>query len=149
MPSSWRCSLLTQLDLPHLIVAVVMFSTIYRSILASWMGPRFLQIWRAVLGLFSRRDPCTITPPTPKQRETKEEQFVKGIDHEAIRALASRYNRHLPCILDESATSQGSFNVCFFINFYTIDRTWVVRIPIKPAIHRVWEKLQSEVCSMR
>jgi hypothetical protein len=43
----------------------------------------------------------------------------------------------------------GSFNVCFFVEFYTVATAWVVRIPIEPVVHRAWEKLQSEVYTMQ
>lgn len=132
-----------------------MFSIIYRLFWSRWRwcATRTLQIWRALLGLVSRRDPpynpLYLNPLTHEQRKSQEDEFIKMLDQEAIRALASSYNDHLPCRILDSKTSHGSFNICFFVNFYTVDQTWVVRIPIKPAIHNVWEKLQSEVCTMQ
>lgn len=43
----------------------------------------------------------------------------------------------------------GSFNVCFFSEFYTVATTWVVRAPIETAVHDAWGKLQSEVHTMQ
>ncbi|RSL53810.1 hypothetical protein CEP54_010192 [Fusarium duplospermum] len=95
----------------------------------------------------SRCDPSSLNPLTAEQLDSRADEFVRAIDLEAVRALASSYNDGSPCRIDEMATARGSFNVCFFAKFD--DRTWVVRIPIMPVIHDAWGKLQSEVCTMR
>lgn len=90
-----------------------------------------------------------LNPTTPEQDDKRDEDFIKGLNIDAICLLASEHNKNLPCRILESKTANGSFNACFFVNFYTIDQTWVVRIPILPALYEPWDKLQSEVCTMR
>lgn len=95
----------------------------------------------------SCHDPSDIIPLTPEQLDSQTDEFVKAIDLEAIRALASSYNNGSPCHVDETATARGSYNVCFFVKFD--NQTWLVRVPIEPVVHDPWGKLQSEVCTMR
>lgn len=46
--------------------------------------------------------------------------------------------------------ASGSFNVCFFVAFGQDDEPeWVVRIPIEPALGDPWNKLLSEVTTLR
>lgn len=97
--------------------------------------------------LASRCDPSALNPLTAEQLDSRADEFVRAIDLEAVRALASSYNHGSPCRIDEAETARGSYNVCFFAKFD--DRTWVVRVPIEPVIHDAWGKLQSEVCTMR
>ncbi|PHH89187.1 hypothetical protein CDD83_6525 [Cordyceps sp. RAO-2017] len=92
-------------------------------------------------------EPPEFPPLTQEQRDEREKDFVSSIDGEAVCALASRYNCQKPCRIVKSA--RGGFNVCFFVDFDTPGMTWVVRIPIEPAIHDAWSKLQSEVVTMR
>ncbi|KAG5757566.1 hypothetical protein H9Q72_014292 [Fusarium xylarioides] len=117
-----------------------------------WCATRTFQAWKSLLALLSgplipRHDSSVLNPLTAEQLDSRADEFVGAIDLEAVRALASSYNNGSPCRVDETATAQGSFNICFFARFD--DRTWVVRVPIKPVIHDVWGKLQSEVCTMR
>ncbi|POR38965.1 Uncharacterized protein TPAR_00835 [Tolypocladium paradoxum] len=131
-----------------------MLRTICRFILVQWRwcATRTFQAWKAVLALISGRliprlDPSALNPLTAEQLDNRADEFVKAIDLEAVCALASSYNNDSPCRVDEKATAQGSFNVCFFAKFD--DRTWVIRVPIQPVIHDAWGKLQSEVWTMR
>lgn len=43
----------------------------------------------------------------------------------------------------------GSFNVCFSVAFDQEEPEWVVRIPIEPALDDPWNKLLSEVSTLR
>lgn len=111
-----------------------------------------MDLMRSVCGFWStllgRITGGPLYPPTPEQLRAQESNFTAAISRDAIRALASRYNDNLPCrIRDE--TSQGSFNICFYADFYTAGTTWVVRIPIEPTVSQAWEKLQSEVYTMQ
>ncbi|KAK7419437.1 hypothetical protein QQZ08_010855 [Neonectria magnoliae] len=86
-------------------------------------------------------------PLTYEQQVARKKQFIDGIDQDAIRKLASWHNNWKPCRIFHS--THGSFNACFFVEFPDDNTKWVVRIPIKPAVHDVWAKLQSEVTTMR
>ena len=101
--------------------------------------------WRTLLRRITGR---LLYPLTPEQLRTEEHNFTAAISRDAIRALASRYNDNLPCRLRDE-TSQGSFNVCFYADFFTVGTTWVVRVPIEPTVSHAWEKLQSEVYTMQ
>jgi hypothetical protein len=126
-----------------------------------WILARFLPIWSALPTFLPRqqhllatrsRSPADAKPLTEEQRQNMKLEYIQCIDTDAICALASRHNKNLPCRLDESTpTTHGSFNICFFVEFYTtVEQTkWVVRVPIEPVLHRVWEKVQSEVCTMQ
>ncbi|KAG8418520.1 hypothetical protein J3459_012390 [Metarhizium acridum] len=59
---------------------------------------------------------------------------------------ASKYNGGLPCEI--RCQRQGSFNVCFILDF-TDGTTRLVRIPIEPAVHDVWDKVRSEAYTMQ
>ncbi|RMJ08724.1 hypothetical protein CDV36_011662 [Fusarium kuroshium] len=92
---------------------------------------RTLQVWKAVptlipRSLTSRRDPSVLNPLTAEQLDSRADEFVKAIDLEAVRALASSYNDGSPCRIDEMATARGSFDICFFVKFDA--RAWAVRI---------------------
>ncbi|KAK0100465.1 hypothetical protein ONS96_007741 [Cadophora gregata f. sp. sojae] len=76
----------------------------------------------------------------------KRDEFIGSIDTDAIRALASSYNGGLPCSI--RSQRQGSFNVCFILDF-SDGTTRLVRLPIEPAVHDVWDKVRSEVCTMQ
>lgn len=85
---------------------------------------------------------------TDEQHRIRKKAFIDSIDRNAVCSLASRYNNSKPCRIFQDATN-GSFNVCFFVEFVGEDTRWVVRLPIEPAIHNVWDKVQSEVATMR
>ncbi|KAM4063675.1 phosphotransferase enzyme family protein [Hirsutella rhossiliensis] len=122
-----------------------MLLVVFHFIRRHWVSciARASRAWRAILRLVADPPP----PLTSEQLKTREEEFISSIDRDAVCALASRYNHQKPCRIINSA--RGSFNVCFFVHFYTTGTKWVVRIPIEPAIYNVWEKLQSEVATMR
>ena len=92
-------------------------------------------------------DPANQYPLTDEQHESKKQHFIDSISQAAVCALASRHNGRKPCRVSHKAN--GRFNVCFFIDFIYDDMRWVVRVPIEPAIHNVWAKVQSEVATMR
>lgn len=132
-----------------------MFSYIWELLLPRWRY--FVALGCQILQLLSRTnhspdhtsyppDPSGLIPWTPEQRARAEEDFISAIDEDAVRALASEH-RGLPCRI--LGTKRGSFNICYFISFDTNHPTWVVRVPIQPAINRPWEKLQSEVYTMQ
>jgi hypothetical protein len=123
-----------------------------------WAVAFVTQVWEVLPALpLGRRRPLTtmpadVTPLTEEQRLARKTEFIQSINKEAVCALASCHNNGLPCRLDESTpVANGRFNVCFFVEFHTTaERTqWVVRVPIEPLVHRTWEKVQSEVCTMR
>ena len=137
-----------------------MLPTILRFLFAPWRWAAAfaIQVWGSLPALsLQQRRPLTITPAdatplTEEQRLTRKTEYIQSINKDAVCALASRHNNGLPCRLDESTpVANGSFNVCFFVEFHTTaERTqWVVRVPIEPVVHRAWEKVQSEVCTMR
>ncbi|CZR45016.1 uncharacterized protein FPRO_15809 [Fusarium proliferatum ET1] len=72
--------------------------------------------------------------------------FIESLDQSAICALASKYNNDKPCRVANKAN--GSFNVCFFVEFSADEPKWVVRVPIEPAVNNPWDKLLSEVTTM-
>ncbi|GAO17554.1 hypothetical protein UVI_02047550 [Ustilaginoidea virens] len=75
------------------------------------------------------------------------DDFVDSLMPRKIEALASRYNGGRTCrIVGED---RGSYNACFFVKFDDDNETWVVRIPIEPALHNPWQALLSEVATMK
>lgn len=120
-----------------------------------WAAQRALPLWQFLLAFLpppSRLppSPADATPLTDEQRRRRKTDYIQSLSTEAICALASHHNNGLSCRLNASTpTKNGSFNVCFFVEFYTVATRWVVRIPIEPIVHRVWEKLQSEVYTMQ
>ncbi|KAK7431675.1 hypothetical protein QQZ08_001894 [Neonectria magnoliae] len=112
--------------------------------------------WNAVLrfvGAALRSQACRLTPqrhPYPltyEQQDARKKEFIKSLDESSICDLASRHNNWKACRIIHS--SSGSFNACFFVEFLDDGTRWVVRIPIVPAVHNVWAKVQSEVTTMR
>ena len=125
-----------------------MFSIINRFLLTPWKCciTRAVHAWKSFLTLAFGRATWNLKPLTEQQREERTVEFIHSIDKDAVRALASEYNGHLPC--DIRYWRQGSYNVCFVVDFPN-GTTRVVRIPIEPAVHNVWEKVQSEVYTMQ
>ncbi|KAK0613147.1 kinase-like domain-containing protein [Bombardia bombarda] len=72
--------------------------------------------------------------------------FIDSIDKDAICALASKHNGGLSCNI--RCQSNGSFNVCFVVDF-SDGTTRLVRLPLEPAVHDVWDKVCSEVYTMQ
>ncbi|KAG5796191.1 hypothetical protein H9Q69_004745 [Fusarium xylarioides] len=118
---------------------------------ASWAHyiARLLCVWKSRLTyVFSRgpSSPFNLRPLTEQQHKFMVDEFVESIDTDAIRTLASKYTGGLPCSI--RCRQQGSFNVCFILDFPD-DLARIVRLPIEPAVHDVWDKVCSEVCTMQ
>lgn len=87
-------------------------------------------------------------PLTVEQRLNIRKEFIDSIDEKSVCRLASRYNNSKPCQIFQDSML-GAFNICCFVEFPEDNTRWVVRIPIEPYIYNVWQKLQSEVATMR
>lgn len=90
--------------------------------------------------------PFNLRPVPDQRRKLEGDEFIDSIDTGAIRALASKYNGGLSC--DIRYRRQGSFNVCFVLDFPN-GSTRLIRLPIEPAVHDVWDKVRSEVYTMQ
>lgn len=118
----------------------------------SWMfhGLGWLRhFWKSSLGHVFRcgpPSPFNLRPLTDQQSKLKADEFIKSIDTDAVRALASKYTGGLPCSI--RCRHQGSFNVCFVLDFPD-DTARLVRLPIEPVVHDVWDKVCSEVYTMQ
>lgn len=124
-----------------------MFIGLFRFLYTRWrhLTSSIHSFWAIVTRLVSARP---LYPPTPEQLRAEVKRFTDVISQDAILALASRYNNNLPCRLRDG-TSQGSFNICFYVDFFTVGTIWVVRVAIEPAVCQAWDKLQSEVYTMQ
>lgn len=110
---------------------------------------RFRRLWGALFNPIFRRlatSPYNLRPLTDQQRKQKTHEFIDSIDPSAIRALGSKYNDGLSCEI--RCWCQGTFNVCYILDFPD-GSTRLVRLPIEPAVHDVWNKVQSEVYTMQ
>jgi hypothetical protein len=112
---------------------------------------RPLVIWHTFLKLLYRL-PISKTspvqyPPTAEQLDHEKNTFIDSIDQDAVCALASQNYNGNPCEI--FGTANGSYNACFFVRFPVDNTRWTVRVPIEPAIHKVWDKVQSEVTTMK
>jgi hypothetical protein len=88
-----------------------------------------------------------IFPPTDEQCEEGLQAFIASIDINDVCKLASHHNSCKACrVFREHA--HGSYNVCYFVEFEDGTK-WVVRIPLAPCISNVWDKIQSEVATIR
>ncbi|KIH87662.1 hypothetical protein SPBR_05426 [Sporothrix brasiliensis 5110] len=76
-----------------------------------------------------------VFPLTLEQREAARRAFIDAVDPDA------------PCRVFRPHV-RGSFNVCYFVEFDDGAR-WVVRFPIVSNVDNVWDKLQSEVATVR
>jgi hypothetical protein len=86
-------------------------------------------------------------PLTAEQIEEGLKVFIDFIDPNDVCKLASQHNSSKACrIFREPAN--GSYNVCYFVEFEDSTK-WVVRIPLVPCISNVWDKVQSEVATIR
>lgn len=121
-------------------------AAVFGKLVTTWKA--FLRCLGPDLGAQLRCSTAQHTYPlTHEQKAARKKQFIDGIDQDAICRLASRHNKSKPCRIFHSAN--GSFNVCYFIEFLDDGTKWVVRIPIEPAVYDIWAKLQSEVATMR
>ncbi|KAG8674087.1 hypothetical protein FPOAC1_000050 [Fusarium poae] len=139
--------------LPHVVNVYPsrMLEIIKRIFTASWAHyvARLLWAWKSRLTHVFSRDsssPFNLRPLTEQQHKSKVDEFVESIDTDAICTLASKYTGGLPCTI--RCRQQGSFNVCFILDFPD-NLTRIVRLPIEPAVHDVWDKVCSEVCTMQ
>lgn len=85
-------------------------------------------------------------PLTCEQIDDKVHNFITSISEDAICRLASRHNGGQPCRV--VGRDKGSFNICFFIRFENGIK-WTIRVPIEPVVEDAWNKVQSEVATMR
>lgn len=85
-------------------------------------------------------------PPTEDQERQARKAFIQSLDAEAVCALASRHNHHKSCKVIKR--DNGSFNVCYFIEFEQVPEKWTIRIPIDPDPVDGWDKLLSEVTTV-
>ena len=85
--------------------------------------------------------------PTAKQIEEELQTFIDSIDPNDVCRLASQHNSSKACRIFQDP-AHGSYNVCYFVEFEDGVR-WVVRIPLEPSIYNVWDKVQSEVATVR
>ncbi|KHN93712.1 phosphotransferase enzyme family protein [Metarhizium album ARSEF 1941] len=121
-----------------------MLSRLYRFILTKCklLAQRFFILWGTILPSNAR------FPFSPDEIDDQCQEFIDSVDEDEVCALASLYNNQKPCRI-ASRPASGSFNVCFFVEFFTENKTWVVRVPIEPAIKDTWAKVQSEVATMQ
>lgn len=84
---------------------------------------------------------------TEDQINQSKKEFILSLDPEAVCALASRFNNGKPCQIVRK--DNGSFNVCFVVEFERDGPKWVVRIPLVPVLDNPWEKIISEVATVR
>ncbi|PNY23580.1 Aminoglycoside phosphotransferase [Tolypocladium capitatum] len=81
------------------------------------------------------------------ERDTRREAYIKSIEIADVCKLASNNNMMKVCH-EFRQHEHGSFNVCFFLEFPSDGKKWVVRFPIGPVLHGAWRKLQSEISTM-
>lgn len=84
---------------------------------------------------------------TEDQLSQAKRTFIDSLDSDAVCALASRYNNGQTCRVVKK--DNGSFNVCFFVEFEQDGSQWIVRIPIEPAFDDPWDKLLSEITTLQ
>ncbi|KAK0632513.1 hypothetical protein B0T14DRAFT_550025 [Immersiella caudata] len=87
-------------------------------------------------------------PPTAEQiEEGLFQAFIDSINPNDICKLASRHNSSKTCRIFRDPVN-GSYDVSYFVEFEDGTK-WVVRIPLEPYICNVWDKVQSEVATVR
>lgn len=86
-------------------------------------------------------------PLTAGQIEQDLKAFIDSIDPNDVCKLASLHNSSKTCRMFRDPAS-GSYNVCYFVDFEDSTK-WVVRIPMESGISNVWDKVQSEVATVR
>lgn len=84
---------------------------------------------------------------TDEQSNFARRDFIDSLDTNAVCALASQHYSGKACRVVKK--DSGSFNVCFFVEFYQDGPKWIVRIPIEPALDNPWDKLLSEVATIQ
>ena len=86
-------------------------------------------------------------PLTDEQCEKGLQAFIDSINPDDVCKLASQHNSSKACRIFRDH-AHGSYNVCYFVEFEDGTK-WVVRIPLVPCISNVWDKVQSEVATVR
>lgn len=88
-------------------------------------------------------------PPTTAQIDASTKQFIDSISRQSVCHLVSRHTGGQTCSVIEDKLAYGSFNVCFFVRLDSDASERIVRIPMGPVVVSAWEKLQSEVATIR
>lgn len=124
-----------------------------RALMSVWTSARsfIFAFWQRLLSASETigdvgRGAAQHFPPAPKAVKDAADAFIESLQTSAVEALASRHNHGKPCKV--SHRLHRSFNVCYFVEFED-GLSWTVRIPITPRLHSPWEKLQSEVATLR
>ncbi|ATY64153.1 kinase-like domain [Cordyceps militaris] len=122
-----------------------------RALLSVWTSARsvLLTFWRRLIygiKVIDVERGADQFPPAPKAIREAADAFLESLQTDAIEALASRYNDGKPCRV--FFRLHGSFNVCYFVVFEE-GPSWTVRIPITPRLYRPWDKILSEVATLR
>jgi hypothetical protein len=86
-------------------------------------------------------------PPTAEQIKDGLKVFIDSINPNDVCKLASQHNSSKTCRIFRDPTN-GSYNVYYFVEFKDVTK-WVVRTPLEPCISNVWDKVQSEVATVR
>ena len=73
--------------------------------------------------------------------------FIEAIDPDDVYQLASQHRSSQAC-RPFREPANGSYNVCYFVQFDD-GVQWVVRIPLASCIVSVWDKVRSEVATVR
>ncbi|KJZ76623.1 hypothetical protein HIM_03959 [Hirsutella minnesotensis 3608] len=84
---------------------------------------------------------------TEYEQGLAKKDFIDHLDLDAVCALASQFNNGSKCRV--VSKNNGSFNVCFFVEFDQGGPKWAVRVPIEPAAQDSWGKLLSEVTTLQ
>lgn len=91
-------------------------------------------------------DTSQLFPPTEERVQSSIQDFIDSINRAAICELVSSHdNGKRGRVINQQ---NGSFNVCFFVQFSSEDTTWVLRVPVIPAVVNACNKLVSEVTIM-
>lgn len=82
--------------------------------------------------------------------DEERDRWVDSLDDGEICRLASSFHHGDPCTIFRPR-KRGGFNVCFFIEFESTSKRWVVRIPIPVMVPKAVldEKTEIELATMR
>lgn len=90
----------------------------------------------------------TLLGTSKMERHRQRDACIDAISTEDVYRLAASHNLVRECH-EFRARENGSFNVCFFVEFPSDGQRWVVRFPIVPLLYEPWQKLQSEIATMQ
>lgn len=135
-----------------------MLFTLTQSLLSRWATAlwKFIRKWgAAVVSVDPSPDieqgiQCeaqNTAQPNATHLKFVKEAFIDSLQPHAIESLASTYNNQKRCRTFRK--ENGSFNVCYFVEFPEDGVQWVVRVPIEPALQHPWEKMQSEIATIK